>query len=338
MTPEQEKLIPVYQEKWMKIVRSTERVDRDRAEKNIKAAYELMGEKEPEVIFCDSPYAALDVVDWYDKESSLMGTTMGLPPQCFYSDPLRMNPHFDSGAITIITNLIYMRLEEMVVEDWKKGSSWKAGPLFDYGYDYSLDPSFCGQGIDCDFALSVLEVDCDIKYKLYFNSLVNLGGWIFAQQKACIVCDRPTKMCLDDEQRPHAEGFPAIQFSDGFSVYAYHGVKIPEKYGKIHPQQWQSQWLLEEKNAELRRVLILGIGYERISQELQATILDKWREYTLLRIDSDVDIEPMNMLKMTCASTGYIHCLRVPPDVQNAREAIRWVNWDIDPKSFAIET
>jgi len=334
MTPEQEKLIPVYQKKWMKIVRSTERVDRVRAEKKIQVAYELMGEKEPEVIFCDSPYSALDVVDWSDVESRLMTLILRLPG------------NFDSDhMIGIINELIYRRLIERISEDWenaddkdKQSIECKLGTLYNPGYDYWLEPGFCRMGMSFDFELSVLQADCDVKDNLCFNLLVNLGGWIFAHQKTCIVCDRPTKVFLDDEQLPHGEGFPAIQFSDGFSVYAYHGVKLPEKYGKIHPQQWQSQWLLEEENAELRRVLIQGIGYARISQELQAIPLDNWREYTLLRIDSDVDIEPINMLKMTCASTGYIHCLRVPPDLQNAREAIRWVNWDIDPESFAIET
>jgi len=329
MTPEQEKLIPVARDKWMKIVRSTEKIDRDRAEKKIKAAYDLMGEKEPEVIFCDSPYAALDVVDWYDVESSLMVLPWGLPGK-FYSDYM----------IGIINDLIYSRLIEVAFEDYQKAENqqWKAGPLYDPGYDYCLDPGFCRTGMGFDFALSVLKEDCDVKSKLGLNLLVNLGGWIFAHQKACVICDRPTKMCLDDKQLPHAEGFPAIQFSDGFSVYAYHGVGLPEKYGKIHPEQWQSQWLLEEENAELRRVLIQGIGYARISQELQATPLDDWREYTLLRINLNVDREQINLLKMTCPSTGYIHCLRVPPYFQNAREAIRWVNWDIDPESFAIET
>jgi hypothetical protein len=41
---------------------------------------------------------------------------------------------------------------------------------------------------------------------------------------------------------------------------------------------------------------------------------------------------------MTCSSTNHVHALRVPPDLQTAREAIRWVNWDIDPEEFAIQT
>jgi len=44
------------------------------------------------------------------------------------------------------------------------------------------------------------------------------------------------------------------------------------------------------------------------------------------------------LLKMTCPSTGHIHALRVPPNVRSAKEAIRWVNWDIDPAEFSVQT
>jgi hypothetical protein len=62
-----------------------------------------------------------------------------------------------------------------------------------------------------------------------------------------------------------------------YSIYSYHGVTLPEKYGKLHPHQWRSQWILEEKNAEIKRVLIQGIGYDRICQELAAIELDSWQ-------------------------------------------------------------
>jgi internalin A len=74
----------------------------------------------------------------------------------------------------------------------------------------------------------------------------------------------------------------------------------------------------------------------------------------LLRIDVDIDgfdendvdsndfdvddREPILLLKMTCPSTGFIHALRVPPNMISAREAIRWVNWDIEPEEFSVQT
>ena len=151
-------------------------------------------------------------------------------------------------------------------------------------------------------------------------------------------------LSADSNYRLHAEGTPAVRFADGVSIYAYHGVILPEWYGRLHPHQWQSKWVLKEQNAEVRRALIQGITYDRIIQELEVTELDSWQEYTLLSIEFDDDFDirgnakPVYLLKMTCPSTGFIHALRVPPDVRSALEAIRWVNWDIDPAEFRVQT
>lgn len=85
-------------------------------------------------------------------------------------------------------------------------------------------------------------------------------------------------------------------------------------------------------------MLIQGIGYARICQELEAQELDTWQEYTLLKIANNLDIEPIHLLKMICPSTKSIHVLRVPPDVKLARKAIRWVNWGTDPEEFSMQT
>ena len=81
-------------------------------------------------------------------------------------------------------------------------------------------------------------------------------------------------------------------------------------------------------------MLSQGIGYDRIARELAAVELDTWQEYTLLKFDTNVDIEQIYLLKMTCPSTGFIHALRVPPDINSAREAIKWVNWGVDYEDF----
>ncbi|MFB2836364.1 leucine-rich repeat domain-containing protein [Floridanema evergladense] len=124
--------------------------------------------------------------------------------------------------------------------------------------------------------------------------------------------------------------------NQNLSVYCFE-IELPRRYW-TDLNQWKAEWLLTEENAEVRRVLIQQIGCYRIMQELGASAIDHYREYTLLKIDANIDIEPIHLLKMTCPSTGHIHVLRVPPNLTSARDAIRWVNWDIDPEAFAVET
>lgn len=199
-------------------------------------------------------------------------------------------------------------------------------------------PKLVAVTIWSDFLISVLACQHDKNKWQILQSLALDCGWFFPFENICLLCDRPLNFSVDNQQRLHGEGKPAVEFADGFKVYAHQGVILPETYGKILPSEWRCEWLLSETNAELRRVLLQGIGYDRLCQELQVKTIDSWQEYDLLETNSEVDIEPIYILKMTCPSTGRIHALRVPPNIQSAREAIQWVNWGIDPPEFNVQT
>ncbi|RCJ39553.1 hypothetical protein A6769_06930 [Nostoc punctiforme NIES-2108] len=360
LTPEQEALIPVYREKWQVIALSTERIDREKAAEAVKATYVLIGMEEPEIVFYDSPNAALINTlsklsqelgsDW-DTGSALWGELCiyELPPANVCNNlEDELYKQIDGELLSLLSFELKTKLENSINNC---NHCWELWSELDKELESQLQLEVENAKDDCieyeilacaasfnDFCISVLNCVYDQVKWNSFESVVKECGWIFAGKNTCIVCDRPTKLSFDNENRLHAEGEPAIEFIDGYSLYSYHGVTLPEKYGKIHPQQWQAEWLLSEENAELRRVLIQGIGYARICEELQAIELDTWAEYTLLKIDADVDEEPIYLLKMTCPSTGFIHALRIPPNTNSAREAIRWVNWEIDPEEFSVQT
>jgi hypothetical protein len=298
LTPEQEDLRLFYKEKWMQIVDSTEQIDRETTSKLVKEAYLVIDAKEPEIIFCHSPYEAASLVlgcksiaELYEKfgvnlfdrfeERIYNSLQQSITEQIAWYVMCHIFPK-EGGAFTFsFTEQLYEKL----------GKNPKFFGVDAYGY---IDPiiwsGFC---VICDFCFSVLKCEYDrIKWQT-LQSLTTQCGWIFPYEKVCIVCDRPRILSFDSQHRLHAAGGPAIQFADGYSIYSYHGVTLPEKYGKLHPHQWQSQWLLSEENAELKRVLIQGIGYDRICQELAAIELDSWQEYTLLKIDTNFDVEPI---------------------------------------------
>ncbi|HLO52023.1 MAG TPA: hypothetical protein VK211_26690 [Kamptonema sp.] len=351
LTPEQEALIPVYQEKWRRIAFSTEPIDHQKITIAVKAMYDLIDLQEPELFFSDSPYEAFTKI-----EPPLLFSQRGLMlcPIQFW-EPLVMPLYTEVRSQLGGENIWYQlpddrsfiqgfRHDSQLVTQLEKqinNQLTKSGYNLS-GYNFSglniLDSSWISECAWLDFCISVLNCSHNPKIWPLLQSIAKDCGWILLYKKVAIICDRPRILCFDNQHRLHAEGTPAIQFADGYSLYSYHGVTLPEKYGKLHPHQWQSQWLLEEENAELRRVLIQGIGYSRICQELEAVELDTWREYSLLRIDKNIDIEPINMLKMTCPSTGHIHTLRVPPNLKSARKAIKWVNWGVDAEDFSVQT
>jgi leucine-rich repeat protein SHOC2 len=120
--------------------------------------------------------------------------------------------------------------------------------------------------------------------------------------------------------------------------------KLPRRYWTKF-SDFKAEWLLEEYNVEIRRVIIEYLGYEKIRDRLGVVEIDSWREYVLLKIEEAGEIyylarggEALMLLKMVCPSTNHIHILRVPPELTSAEAAITWVNHGIHPDKFSIET
>jgi leucine-rich repeat protein SHOC2 len=138
-----------------------------------------------------------------------------------------------------------------------------------------------------------------------------------------------------------------LQTLPQLSIVRFLGRSLPRRYWTKF-SEWKPEWLLDEENSEIRRVLIDRVGYEKICEELNTETIDIWREYTLLKIDgvekysymvrSKQREEAMVLLKMTCPSTGHIHILRVPPNITSAEAAITWVNHGIHPDRIDIAT
>jgi internalin A len=343
-TPELKALRETSRQKWETLSNTTEPINRPKASAAVKAACEALGLEAPEINFCGSPFWALAQLQM-QKESNDSDFILRLNKQILCACPFEFK---DVEERVYLTQLgwefsRFMRWEEHLsqklnsdISKYRKFSKSIVSPAF------ALDALTLAEFWVAASGM-VLKPEVQKAFECLKQILVECA-WIFVLENVWIMCSRPTKLCLDSEYRLHAEGEPALEFSDGYKLYSYHGVTLPEKYGQIHPNQWEASWILEQENAELRRLLIQGIGYAKICSELQATDLDTWQEYTLLRIDADIDgfapdeKEPIYLLKMTCPSTGFIHALRVPPDMQSAREAIRWVNWDVDYEEFSVQT
>ena len=341
---------------------STTPIYAQKATKAVKVAYATIGLEEPEVIICSSPrHAYLQILNLlkgdhspnWSKEGH--GNRLGkkLDRDWMYMSPSIVRDftspvvweyeldrmRFESEAEIALSWLINEVFDELKRSERMKGNVFPDHLLY---VKYPETPSRLLKSIYLtELYISSLGVNISQKAQEILRSqklLFEHCGWIFPFEKMCFVCDRPRHLRFDSHNRLHAEGKPAIEFADGWKFYYYHGLRLPEKYGKFHPTQWQSQWILAEENAGVRRVLIQAIGYVRICQELSAKQIDSWQEYALLQIDNTWDLEQIYLLKMTCPSTGLIHALRVPPNLTSAREAIRWVNWDIDPEEFSVQT
>lgn len=101
--------------------------------------------------------------------------------------------------------------------------------------------------------------------------------------------------------------------------------------------------IMEERNAEIRRVMIERYGYDKLLEKLQAEDLDRDRdaggERRLLRVEVPGD-EPLVCVSVRCPSTGHHFVLRVPPTMRSCRQAIAWTAGFDDPDLYrpVVET
>lgn len=111
----------------------------------------------------------------------------------------------------------------------------------------------------------------------------------------------------------------------------------------FHPNQIHIDEVLDEDNAERRRVLLDRYGYGRFLQDAKAEELDRdtdpGGERHLLRVKLKGD-EDLVAMSCFCPSTGRQYMLRVPPATPTCQHAAAWIAGFDDPADYQplIET
>ena len=266
---------------------STRPIDAQKATEAVKVAYAAIGLEQPSVIICSSPRDAfLQIFNLPKGDHSQNWSNQGhwnrlgkklhlkrMSPSIVreFASPGVWDYELDSMTIEQADSTLSSLMGELVNElERSEPMMGRVSPQHLLDLKYPETPTTLFKEIYLtQWYISSLGVNLSQKAQEIHHCqkvLFEHCGFIFPFEKFCAVCDRPRHLRFDSENRLHAEGEPAIEFADGWNFYYYHGVELPENYGKVHPNQWQSQWLLTERNAEVRRVLIQGIGYDRIIQ------------------------------------------------------------------------
>ena len=428
-TAEQEASITQLQAKWQSIAFSHSPIDRDSAKQAIEGIYGVMGKPKPEVVFCNSPNAALKrfetsiskiktpaIADesieepfpsldffklwlnygwrilqsknkqkkaksnifsklvWQLSKSSNKSltkyinsvlpqnlTTQEIVEQSFFC----ASPVFSESCIqkqfTLEQELAWLPGKKFFFRKSLKKSLHSAiyahivgiekpqfsnvflSSLASYGqFQYLLEnppivtPEFAIHCTWLDFAFSVLGYPCKSKCWQALQQLVQNCGWIFAVGNTCIICDRPTKILFDENKQLHAEGESALEYADGFAIYVYHGVILPEKYRTIHPNQWQPEWFLSEENRQIQKILIQGIGIDRLCQQLSLIEIEKKGEYTLLKLDENTGSKATYILQRINAKTGERKGVFVSWSSININRAIAYARKNYSTEDFPL--
>jgi len=167
-------------------------------------------------------------------------------------------------------------------------------------------------------------------------------GYVWSYDNFTIVSERPSILRTEvrnDRHVLHCIDGPSMAYPDGYSIWAWHGVRVPQRIIEDHESITVSD-IISEKNAEVSRVMLERYGQDRFIIDANASTIDKQGDNELVYIPLESDPEKQIVaLKLRCPSTAALYIIRVPPDQTSVEGALAWT-WDFRPGEWelAMET
>ncbi len=155
--------------------------------------------------------------------------------------------------------------------------------------------------------------------------LAQSANWWLPHEHVCWVSERPSVLHHLDGQL-HCDGGPALQYRDGFAIWALRGVRVPQWLAETSEEALDPRRMLQLDNAEVRQAFVRKVGIERICHTLQAQVVDRQDSYELLLLSLG-DGRRRPYLKMQNPSVPEVwHVEGVPPEITTVQAALNWRN------------
>ncbi len=162
--------------------------------------------------------------------------------------------------------------------------------------------------------------------------LAQISGYRWMHAEFCIVSERPIRLVTEQVRDgsdhgvthvAHCEDGPTHLWADGFAIWHWHGVRVPQHVIES-PQTITLSEIRAEANAEVRRVMRERYGIARYLRDTGAKLLDTDYEGAregaaprALLQDDDGD----RWLVGTDGSTGRVYYMAIVDDVSTCRAA-----------------
>ena len=293
LTAAQRDRFPEWVAKWIAIGLSTAPADRPRAEAAIRAYYRAAKLPEPKrIAWTSSPLAGafafpaaaliLEAERRHNGESvdASVRASVGDLVRALVTDSVRASVA-DSVAESVSDSVGRLVGASVGSSDPKVLAAYRAvlsqtyyrymGGQFWVGYGwygYWTSPSMLSYFRD------VCGLDFGDKTEIV-DAIIALGEsccWWWPHKEFAMASDRPAAIHRDERGRLHNESGHAIAFRDGTGVYSWHGVRVPAEI-IIHPENITPKHIDDERNAEVRRVMLERFTLARYVTEGGAEVL-----------------------------------------------------------------
>ena len=147
------------------------------------------------------------------------------------------------------------------------------------------------------------------------------GFW--CGKTVALLVRHPTLLTFDEEGRLHNATGPSVIFHDGWVIYAWHGVCVPERFITA-PDELNRDDFFSAENVEARRLIQERMG-TRFVEKVGGRFIDGGLQGVLYEVELLEDPEHVaRYVQVADPFTGREYFLRVPPSTQTAAGAVAW--------------
>jgi hypothetical protein len=322
LAPEQTARLAEWRDKWTAIGLSTEPANRADAERAIVLAYAAVKLPAPRIVWCGSPLS--------------QGLTRAII-QKIAADKASVRDSVGASVRDSVWDSVGDSVGDSV-----RDSVWASG----YGQH---DASWLGF---YDYFRQVCGLHDETRLLEGLTLLAQNAGWFLPHEKICWVSERHSFLHRDEQGRLHCETGPALGYPDKFAIWSWHGTRVPQHVIEA-PETITINEIRKQDNAEVRRVMIERMGWEKFCSEAKLKVIHtdtltahfpalpvsetvhadmrlvtRYRKGSevaeLLQSDEFCDFgnRPLKFVRVTDPSTGEKYTLRVWPENKRAYEAI----------------
>jgi hypothetical protein len=352
LSSEQVSRLAEYRARWEGIRMSTARADRARGVADVADVYRAAGLAPPErVIWCDGPIELVrscaevglgmagdnvkaSIIDDVLRDAAYaIDHALSREARSQISSTFRSRPPNSVSTAVAAAVTLGDPLERERPFAWLRrvGHRLKGGLMPRWMEASFRDSSFSQHDAPPLGVFQYLREVCALQRQTdKVTSLCQLAaniGWIVPHRRVCWLVDRHSVLVTDDRGRLHNPKGAALKFEDGWSFYAWKGVRLPswmiERSHEITPAR-----IDRERDPVVRRCMIEVMTPERyiregdpmrISEDETGILWSKiWTSW-----DAWAAVEVVNGTPEPDGTTRH-YFLQVPPTVRSARQAVAW--------------
>ena len=323
ITKEEEVLLKQHADMWIKRIVSTETADFSKLEPAIKGLYRAANLAEPEVILVKSP---IQMVFMYGACSVLAAKKNANVRQILDDVAQQMNDI--PAGVSAVDHYLSVCKSVAGKKGLNEAKNWSS--VYQGGAYWAQYDSYLTAMRDI-LGLRLPEHE---NYKYWEEAAIH-GTFRVMHEKFCIVSDFPEVLKIDDQNRAHGQEGPSHKWRDGWSLYHWHGVAVPEHW-IMNKNSLTAKEAITWENIEQRRAACEILGWAKILRELNAKVINEDGDPeigTLVEVELP-DIGKEKFLRVMCG-TKREFALPVPPEMKTALQANAWT-FGMDIKDFVV--